>query len=67
MPRPLAHPCLKRVCQLAQLNSLDFVVLLAVANSVQNGIVGNDSSVTRAVLGASALFLLNGALSSSTS
>jgi hypothetical protein len=52
---------------LAQHNSLDFVVLLAVANFVQSGIIGNDSSVTRAGLGASALFLLNGALSSSTS
>ena len=48
--------------ELAQLNSLDFVVLLAVANAVQNGIVGNDNSVTGAVLGASALFLLNGTL-----
>jgi uncharacterized membrane protein YcaP (DUF421 family) len=48
--------------ELAQLNSLDFVVLLAVANAVQNGIIGDDVSVTGAVLGASALFLLNGAL-----
>ena len=53
--------------ELAQLNSLDFVVLLAVANFVQSGIIGNDSSVTRAGLGASALFLLNGALRNSTS
>ena len=48
--------------ELAQLNSLDFVVLLAVANAVQNGIIGNDDSVTGGVLGASALFLLNGIL-----
>ncbi len=48
--------------EMAQLNSLDFVVLLAVANAVQNGIIGNDVSVTGAVLGASALFLLNGIL-----
>ena len=48
--------------ELAQLNSLDFVVLLAVANAVQNGIIGNDNSVTGAVLGASALFVLNGIL-----
>jgi uncharacterized membrane protein YcaP (DUF421 family) len=48
--------------ELAQLNSLDFVVLLAVANAVQNGIIGDDVSVTGAVLGASALFVLNGAL-----
>jgi hypothetical protein len=45
--------------ELAQLNSLDFVVLLAVANAVQNGIIGADDSVTRGVLGASALVVLN--------
>src|SRR5918995_5084383 len=48
--------------ELAQLNSLDFIVLLAVANAVQNGIIGDDDSVTGGVLGASALFVLNGAL-----
>src|ERR671928_75246 len=48
--------------EMAQLNSLDFVVLLAVANAVQNGIIGNDNSVTGGVLGASTLFLLNGLL-----
>src|SRR5215218_8679648 len=48
--------------ELAQLNSLDFIVLLAVANAVQNGIIGDDVSVTGAVLGASALFVLNGVL-----
>lgn len=48
--------------ELAQLNSLDFVVLLAVANAVQNSIIGDDDSVTGGVLGASALFMLNGAL-----
>ena len=48
--------------ELAQLNSLDFVVLLAVANAVPNGIIGDDDSVTGGVLGASALFVLNGAL-----
>ena len=48
--------------ELAQLNSLDFVVLLAVANAVQNSIIGDDDSVTGGVLAASALFLLNGAL-----
>jgi hypothetical protein len=34
----------------------------AVANAVQNGIIGDDDSVTGGVLGASALFVLNGAL-----
>jgi uncharacterized membrane protein YcaP (DUF421 family) len=48
--------------ELAQLNSLDFVVLLAVANAVQNSIIGDDDSVTGGVLGASALFVLNGVL-----
>jgi uncharacterized membrane protein YcaP (DUF421 family) len=48
--------------ELAQLNSLDFVVLLAVTNAVQNGIIGNDNTVTGGVIGASALFLLNGTI-----
>jgi uncharacterized membrane protein YcaP (DUF421 family) len=48
--------------ELAQLTTLDFIVLLAVANAVQNGIIGNDDSVTGAVLGATMLFVLNGAL-----
>lgn len=46
--------------ELAQLNTLDFVVLLAVANAVQNGLIGNDDSVTGAWLGAGVLFALNG-------
>lgn len=48
--------------ELAQLNSLDFVVLLAVANAVQNGIIGNDNSVSGGLIGAATLFLLNGVL-----
>jgi uncharacterized membrane protein YcaP (DUF421 family) len=48
--------------ELAQLSSADFVVLLAVANAVQNGIIGRDDSVTGGVIGASTLFVLNGAL-----
>lgn len=48
--------------ELAQLNTLDFIVLLAVANAVQNGIIGNDNSVTGAWLGATVLFLVNGGL-----
>ncbi|HEX3816184.1 MAG TPA: YetF domain-containing protein [Mycobacteriales bacterium] len=48
--------------ELAQLNTLDFVVLLAVANAVQNGLIGNDNSVTGATLGAAILFLVNGLL-----
>ena len=44
--------------ELTQLNTLDFVVLLAVANAVQNGLIGADNSVTGAVLGATVLFVL---------
>jgi uncharacterized membrane protein YcaP (DUF421 family) len=48
--------------ELAQLSSADFVVLLAVANAVQNGIIGEDNSITGGAIGATTLFLLNGAL-----
>jgi Predicted membrane protein len=46
--------------ELAQLSTVDFVVLLAVANAVQNGLIGNEVSVTGAVIGASVLFFVNG-------
>src|SRR3954462_7834384 len=45
--------------ELAQQNTLDFLVLLLVANAVQNGIIGNDNSVTGAIVGALALFGIN--------
>ena len=45
--------------ELTQLNTLDFVVLLAVANAVQNGLIGADNSVTGAVVGATVLFAVN--------
>ena len=45
--------------ELGQLNTMDFVVLLAVANAVQNGIIGQDDSVTGAIIGATSLFFLN--------
>lgn len=45
--------------EMAQLNTVDFVVLLAVANAVQNGLIGDDNSVTGAVVGASVLFAVN--------
>ena len=48
--------------ELTQLNTLDFVVLLAVANAVQNGLIGPDNSVTGAVVGATVLFVVNSAL-----
>ena len=48
--------------ELGQANTLDLVVLLLVANAVQNGIIGNDVSVTGAFIGAATLFLVNEAL-----
>src|SRR5579884_4289212 len=45
--------------ELGQANTLDLVVLLLVANAVQNGIIGNDVSVTGAIVGAIVLFGLN--------
>jgi uncharacterized membrane protein YcaP (DUF421 family) len=45
--------------EMGQLNMMDFIVLLAVANAVQNGITGNDNSVTGAVIGATTLFVVN--------
>jgi uncharacterized membrane protein YcaP (DUF421 family) len=48
--------------ELGQSNTLDLVVLLLVANAVQNGIIGNDVSVTGAFIGAATLFFVNEAL-----
>ena len=45
--------------ELGQTNTLDLVVLLLIANAVQNGIIGNDLSVTGAVIGAVTLFAIN--------
>jgi uncharacterized membrane protein YcaP (DUF421 family) len=45
--------------ELGQTNTLDLAVLLLVANAVQNGIIGNDLSVTGAIIGAVVLFGLN--------
>lgn len=45
--------------ELGQANTLDLVVLLLVANAVQNGIIGNDVTVTGAVIGAVTLFVVN--------
>src|SRR3989454_10839715 len=45
--------------ELAQLNPFDLVVLLTLSNTVQNAIIGDDTSVTGGVLGASALLALN--------
>jgi uncharacterized membrane protein YcaP (DUF421 family) len=48
--------------ELSQLNTLDFVVLLAVANAVQNGLIGDDNSITGAVVGATVLFIVDAVL-----
>ena len=45
--------------ELAQQNTLDLLVILLVANAVQNGIIGNDNSVTGAVVGGAVLFGLH--------
>lgn len=45
--------------ELGQSTTLDLAVLLLVANAVQNGIIGNDVSVTGAVVGALVLFGIN--------
>lgn len=48
--------------ELGQANTLDLIVLLLVANAVQNGIIGNDNTVTGAVIGAATLFAVNEAV-----
>jgi len=45
--------------ELAQLNPFDLVVLLTLANTVQNAIIGSDNSVTGGIIGASTLLLTN--------
>ena len=52
--------------ELGQANTLDLAVLLLVANAVQNGIIGNDVSVTGAAVGAVVLFGLNALFSRAT-
>ena len=45
--------------ELAQLNPFDLVVLLTLSNTVQNAIIGNDTSVTGGLIGASTLLIVN--------
>ena len=45
--------------ELAQLNPLDLVVLLMLANTVQNAIIGDDTSVTGGLVGAATLLVIN--------
>jgi uncharacterized membrane protein YcaP (DUF421 family) len=46
--------------ELGQSNILQFILLLSVANAVQNGIIGTDDSITGALIGAITLFTANG-------
>ncbi len=45
--------------ELAQLNPFDLVVLLSLANTVQNAIIGDDNSVTGGIVGAFSLLAIN--------
>ena len=45
--------------ELAQLNPFDLVVLLTLSNTVQNAIIGDDTSVTGGLIGATALLAIN--------
>jgi uncharacterized membrane protein YcaP (DUF421 family) len=45
--------------ELAQLNPFDLVVLLTLSNTVQNAIIGNDTSVTGGLIGAATLLAIN--------
>jgi len=47
---------------LAQLNPFDFVVLLTISNTVQNAIIGNDTSLFGGTLGAATLLSVNALL-----
>lgn len=45
--------------ELAQLNPFDLVLLLTIANTVQNAIIGEDNSVTGGMIGAATLLGMN--------
>lgn len=45
--------------ELAQLNPFDLVVLLSLANTVQNAIIGDDNSISGGVIGAFSLLTIN--------
>lgn len=45
--------------ELGQLNPFDLVVLLLLSNTLQNAIIGNDTSLTGGFLGAATLLVLN--------
>jgi len=45
--------------ELSQINPFDLVVLLLLANTVQNAIIGNDNSLIGGIVGGGALLLIN--------
>ena len=45
--------------ELTQLNPFDLVVLLLLANTVQNAIIGNDNSLVGGIIGAATLLVVN--------
>jgi uncharacterized membrane protein YcaP (DUF421 family) len=47
---------------LAQLNPFDLIVLLTLSNTVQNAIIGNDTSLSGGIIGAVALLGINAVL-----
>ncbi|MGI9055728.1 MAG: DUF421 domain-containing protein, partial [Pyrinomonadaceae bacterium] len=48
--------------ELAQLNPIDLVVLLSLSNTVQNAIIGDDTSLFGGLVGATALLGINWAM-----
>ena len=48
--------------EMSQINSFDLVVLLLLSNTVQNAIIGNDTSLTGGLLGAASLLAVNALL-----
>ena len=45
--------------ELSQLNTGDVILILLISNSVQNAMVGNNSSLTGGLIAALVLFILN--------
>ena len=45
--------------EMAQLNAMDFIVLLTLSNTVQNAIIGPDNTVSGGLIGAATLLVLN--------
>lgn len=45
--------------ELAQLNPFDLIVLLSLSNTVQNAIIGDDTSITGGIIGAFGLLAIN--------